>query len=95
MGKRKGMKGSYVYAIKRGSKYMQGVKPNQFYSYGAAAPTMGNRHSYTEYESVWGEDPQWFERMTTSNYMKIIMEEYRWGELLAMDLKLIPKITGK
>ena len=90
-----GTKGSYVYAIKRGKKFLQIVEPNNLYSHNACAPTMGARHDVSEYKSVWGDQPAFFERLTAANYLKTIMEEYRWGDVQALELRLIPKITGR
>lgn len=78
------------YSIKKGKKYLQGIEPNEHYCCSSTAPTMGNRFSYSEYKTIWGDNPVFFERLTASNYIKIIMEEFRWGDLSHTELKIIP-----
>lgn len=68
---------------------MQGVEPNQNYCNSAKAPTMGDRHTYSEYKTVWGTEQVAFERLTATNYIKTIMEEYRWGDKPATDFKVV------
>lgn len=77
------------YAIKRGGKWLQGVEPNQNYCNSAKAPTMGDRHTYSEYKTVWGTEQVAFERLTATNYIKTIMKEYRWGDKPATDFKVV------
>lgn len=60
--------------------YLQGAEPNEKYSSSATAPTMGDRHSYAEYRTIWGSTKTVFERMTAVNYIKILLEEFRWRE---------------
>ena len=82
-----------LYQIKRNGKYLQGVRINEKrYSKTATAPTMGNCHAHSEYLTDWGLEPKCFEFLTASNYIKIIMEEYRWQEKKPSDLKIIPII---
>ena len=90
MSEKSGSKGSYFYAIKRGNRYLQGTEPNPDYQRYSMAPTMGNRHTYNEYRTVWGKEYKTFERMTIQGYIKVLMEEYRWGAKVAMDFKVIP-----
>jgi hypothetical protein len=71
---------NYHISRKTGTEYLQGIEPNEHYRASATAPTMGNRHSYAEYRTIWGRVPVAFERMTSANYIKIIMEEFRWGD---------------
>lgn len=71
---------NYYISRKTGTEYLQGVEPNENYCASATAPTMGGRHSYAEYRTVWGRFPVSFERLTAANYIKIIMEELRWGD---------------
>lgn len=71
------------YYISRGlrSEYLQGIEPNEFYNSTVTAPTMGARHTYSEYKTVWGGEPKAFERLTASSYVKVILEEFRWGDV--------------
>lgn len=68
------------YRIKRSGKYLSGTKANEKYTRNSVAPTMGDRHSHAEYSTIWGNEPADFERMTAANYIKVLMEEYRWGD---------------
>ena len=79
-----------MYAIKMGSKYLQGIEPNKHYARHGVAPTMGARHCFHEFVSVWGMEPKMFERLTASNYIKIIFEEFRWDERKPAEIKIIP-----
>ena len=81
---------TFRYAIKCNGKYLQGIKPNDHYSRTGTAPTMGVRHSFTEFETVWGEDVCYIEPLTVSNYLKVLFEEYRWNTKNPKDIKLIP-----
>ena len=66
-----------AYAIKRGNKWLQGVKANEKYCCSATAPTMGNRYAYSEYKTMWGDDQKTFEPLTATGYIKTLLEEYR------------------
>lgn len=79
-----------MYLIKMGGKYLQGIEPNKHYAKNGVAPTMGARHCYHEFVSIWGADPKPFERLTASNYIKIIFEEFRWEERKPAEIKIIP-----
>lgn len=68
------------YAIRISDKYVQEIEPNDDYVYGACSPTMGVCHSYSEYTVILGDVLKSFERLTASNYLKILFEEFRWGE---------------
>lgn len=68
------------YAAKRNGKWLQGIEANPDYKYSAYAPTMGNRHTYSEYRTIWGTEQKWFERMTFVGYLQVLFEEYRWGD---------------
>lgn len=74
--------------------YLQGVEPNEKYSNSATAPTMGDRHSYSEYRTIWGSTPMSFERMTASNYIKILFEEFRWKERTPFFFRVEPVLEG-
>lgn len=79
------------YCIKHGLSYLQGIKPNENYCGSGAAPTMGARHSFCEYKTVWGEKPKYFEPLTTANYIKIIFEENRWEKTSICSFSIIQK----
>ena len=49
----------------------------------------GDRHTYSEYKTVWGAEQVAFERLTATNYIKTIIEEYRWGDKPATDFKVV------
>ena len=79
-----------AYAIKRGNKWLQGVKANEKYCCSATAPTMGNRYAYSEYKTIWGDDQKTFEPLTATGYIKTLLEEYRWGDKAAMKFTVVP-----
>ena len=79
-----------LYAIKRGRKYLQGIDANKRYMKDARAPTMGVLHGYSEFKTIWGDEPKLFEKLTAANYVKALFEEYRWGERAPMEIKIIP-----
>ena len=78
------------YAIKRGGKFLQDVTANEYYNPYAVSPTMGRPHAHAEYRTVWGKERTAFERLTAAEYIKILMEEYRWEDKSAMDFRVIP-----
>lgn len=82
------------YAVKRGNKWLQGIEANEHYAPTGMAPTMGNRHTYSEYRTVWGDKPVFVERLTLASHIKILCEEYRWGDLKAVDFKVIARDGG-
>ena len=82
------------YAVKRGKKYLQGVRPNEDYNPYAVAPTMGNRHLPCEASSVWGDEPVYFEPYTLANHIQSLMEEYRWDGLLPVDVSIKAKVVN-
>lgn len=81
------------YAIKRGGKFLQSVEPNKHYQPNAISPTMGRCHTNAEYRTVWGKEQAAFERLTAAEYMKILMEEYRWEDKDVMDFRVIPLVN--
>ena len=81
-----------AYAIKRGNKWLQGVKANEKYCCSATAPTMGNRYAYSEYKTMWGDDQKTFEPLTATGYIKTLLEEYRWGDKAAMKFTVVPVV---
>lgn len=85
-----------MYTVKRSGKWLQGIEANANYKRGACAPTMGVRHTYAEYKTIWGDKPKYFEPLTLASYLKILFEEYRWEAKKPMDIKIIPdKIGGE
>ena len=70
----------YFISRRMRSEYLQGIEPNEFYNSTSTAPTMGARHTYAEYKTIWGREPKAIERLTASSYIKVIMEEFRWGD---------------
>lgn len=78
------------YAVKRGNKWLQEIEPNKNYCCSGTAPTMGNRYTYSEFKTVWGSEPKYFERLTLANYIKVLLEEYRWGDKPAMVFRVVP-----
>ena len=88
------MASDYRYAVKRGNRWLQGIEPNEKYCWSGTAPTMGNRHTHSEYKTVWGTEQKLFEKMTAANYIKTLMEEYRWGDKSPMKFQIIPVLNG-
>lgn len=41
------------YAIKRGNRWLQGIKTSPNYVRSGTAPTMGTRYTYSEFQTVW------------------------------------------
>lgn len=83
------------YAIKRGNRWLQGIEPTSNYVGNAKAPTMGVRYTYFEFKTVWGKEQVTFERLTLANYIKVLLEEYRWGELKPMEFKVVTVCGGE
>lgn len=71
--------------------YLQGVKANENYSYTGTAPTMGNRYTPTEFKAVWGSTVKTFEPLTLANYIKVLLEEYRWETRAPIPFTVIPE----
>lgn len=82
------------YAISRTQdatrRYLQGIEPNEYYSSSAIAPTMGDRHSHSEFKTVWGESRKSFERLTATNYIRVLLEEFRWQERIPFFFQVEP-----
>lgn len=78
------------YAIVCNGKYLQGIKPNEHYSKTGTAPTMGARHCFHEYETVWDSKFVIIEPLTTVSYLKVLFEEYRWKEKEPIEINIIP-----
>lgn len=71
--------------------FLQGVEINENFKRGAVAPTMGNRHTYTEFKTVWGQKEVFFEPLTLAGYIKILLEEYRWETRKPKSFEVLPK----
>ena len=82
------------YAIKRGKRWLQEIKESPSYVGSATAPTMGARHTFSEFQTVWGAEPVLFERLTAANCIKVLMEEYRWGDLKPVEFKIVTMPRG-
>lgn len=82
------------YAIKRCNRWIQGIEPNSNYVGSGRAPTMGTRYTYSEFKTVWGNEQRTFERLTIANYIKVLLEEYRWNELKPMEFKVVAVYGG-
>lgn len=83
------------YAIKRGNRWLQGIKESPSYVGSATAPTMGARYTHSEFQTVWGKEKVTFERLTAANCIKVLLEEYRWGDLKPMEFKVVNIQNGK
>ena len=78
------------YSIKCGDQYIVGTEPNERYCSSAKAPTIGARYDHSEYKTVLSCKPQYFERLTAIGYLRVIMEEFRWGDKIPQKIQLIP-----
>ena len=82
---------SIFFAAKSGKGlYLQGVDINEHYSRTGTAPTMGVRHSYNEYKTVWGKEFKCFDYRTLAGYMNIYLSETFWGDAKPQTIKIIP-----
>ena len=79
------------YTIKYGNQYVVGTEPNERYCSSAKAPTMGARYDHSEYKTVLSCDLSYFERLTAIGYLRVLMEEFRWGDKKPSKVELIPK----
>ena len=79
------------YAIRLGDQYIVGTEPNEKYCSSAKAPTMGARYDHSEYKTVLSCDPKYFERLTAIGYLRVLMEEFRWGDKKPEKVELITK----
>lgn len=78
------------YNIKRNGMYLQTVEANDKYCSSGVAPTMGVRHSWSEYKTVWGDKPKAIEPLSAISYLRTLLEEYRYEELTAFTIEIIP-----
>ena len=83
----------YYISRKNRSEYLQGIEANDTYIQNSRAPTMGVCHGFSEFMTVWGDKPVAFERLTAANYIKVIMEEFRWGDVAPYCVILEPEAT--
>ena len=79
------------YAIRCGDQYVVGTEPNEKYCSSAKSPTMGTRYDHSEYKTVLSYEPAYFERLTAIGYLRVLMEEFRWGDKKPHEVELIPK----
>ena len=79
------------YAIKGGRKYVKDIEPNEKYTKSSTAPTMGTRYAHSDFVTVLSDEIVYIERLTAINYLRTLMEEYRWGDKKPKKIELIPK----
>ena len=79
------------YAIKCGRKYIKGIEPNEKYTKSATSPTMGTRYAHSDFVTVLSDEVVYIERLTAINYLRTLMEEFRWGDKKPRKIELIPK----
>ena len=79
------------YAIKYGRKYVKGIEQNEKYVKSSTAPTMGTRYAHSDFVTVFSYDVVYIERLTAINYLRTLMEEFRWGDKKPRKIELIPK----
>ena len=79
------------YAIKCGRKYVKGIEPNEKYTKSSTAPTMGTRYAHSDFVTVLSDEVVYIERLTAINYLRTLMEEFRWGDKNPRKIELIPK----
>lgn len=70
--------------------YLQGIDTNENYSRTGTAPTMGVRHSFNEFKTVWGQKPHAFDYRTLGGYINVLLNEYQWDERLLEPFVIIP-----
>ena len=87
---------SLFYTVRRiDGLYLNGIEANENYAKNACAPTMGVRHDFCEYKSVWGKKPKLIEPLTLVNYIHVILEEYRWEKRLPDEIAILPEKVRK
>ena len=80
------------FAVKHlNGEYLQGVDVNERYSRTGRAPTMGVRHSYNEFKTIWGETPKAFDYMTLGGYLKVLLSEFHWEDRECEKFEVIPR----
>lgn len=71
-------------------EYLQGIDINENYSRTGTAPTMGVRHSFCEYKTLWSMKPKAFDYRTLGGYINVLLNEYQWDERLRDPFSVIP-----
>ena len=79
-----------LYKIKRNGKYLQTVDANERYCSSGIAPTMGAKHSWSEYKTIWCDEPRAIEPLSAISYLRTLLEEYRWEEREPIKIEIIP-----
>ena len=79
------------YAIRCKDKWLQDIEPNEYYCPSSKAPTMGTRHNASEFKTVWGDNPVYFEKYTVLNCARVILEEQRWEDAPVESFEIIPE----
>lgn len=79
----------YIVRIQTG-EYLQGIDINDNYSRSGTAPTMGVRHSFCEFKTIWGGKPRAFDYRTLSGYINVLLNEYQWDERVVYPFVIIP-----
>lgn len=79
------------YAIKCGDQYIAKIEPNEKYTKSSTAPTMGTRYAHSDFVTVLSDEIVYIERLTAINYLRTLMEEFRWGDKKPRKIELIPK----
>lgn len=83
---------SILYTIRVGDKYVKGIEANSNYSYGACAPTMGNRHTNCEFTIILDDEPALIEKLTVANYLKVLFEEFTWQDKPLSEIVIEPVV---
>lgn len=79
------------YAIKCGEKYVKWIEPNEKYTKSSTSPTMGTRYAHSDFVTVLSDEVVYIERLTAINYLRTLMEEFRWCDKKPCKVELIPK----
>ena len=87
------LKGTFLYTIRLGDKYLQGIEANENYSPYACAPTMGNRYTPNDYKTIWGDSPKLIEKLTVSSYLQVLFNEFVWKEQKLNNIIIEPVLT--
>ena len=59
---------------------LQGIDINENYSRTGTAPTMGVRHSFNEFKTIWAMKPKAFDYRTLGGYINVLLNEYQWDD---------------
>ena len=71
-------------------EFLQGIDINENYSRTGTAPTMGVRHSFCEYKTIWDRRPKAFEYRTLIGYINVLLNEYQWDERIIYPFAVLP-----